>query len=321
MGVQRPVLGIDLGGTAIKVGVVSPAGSIIARASRPTQRHLGVEGVIAHMTAAAREVVAGARLSMSDLDGAGIGCPGLCDVPAGMVVEAVNLGWRDVPVAALLQAELGTTVLVDNDANCAALGEQWCGAAAGSRDMLMFTVGTGVGGGLILGGQIYHGARGWAGEFGHMPAVADGPRCNCGQSGCLETVSSATAIAAAARRLVESGAAPALAARAEAAGGRIDARLVITAAAEGDPQARAILSEAGRYLGYAAAGLVSALNPELVVVGGGVSVAGEMLLAPMREQVRAKAMPGPGAVVRLVAASLGNDAGLIGAASLVWRQG
>lgn len=315
---HRPVLGIDLGGTAIKIGVVAHSGAILGRGYRDTEATRGVDGVIANMALAAREAMASAGITTDHLAGVGIGCPGLCDVPAGRVITAVNLGWHNVPVTRLLQAELAIPALLDNDANCAALGEQWCGAASGSRHMLMLTVGTGVGGALILDGRIYHGL-GWAGEFGHIHIAPDGPRCNCGQIGCLETVSSATAIAAAAGRAIESGRAPGMAALAAAGNGRIDARLVITAARGDDPVAVEILRRAGSYLGDVTAGLVGALNPELVVVGGGVSGAGDLLLEPMRESIRQKAMPGPGSVVRVVGAQLGNDAGLIGAASLVWR--
>lgn len=316
---QRLALGIDLGGTAVKVGIVTHDGKIIGRGHRATEAHLGVGPVVANMAQAARDAMEGAGLTAADLEGIGIGAPGICNGPAGIVVEAVNLFWRDVPVTQLLTAELGLPAFLDNDANCAALGEQWCGAARGSHHMLMFTLGTGVGGGLILNGQIYHGFRGWAGEFGHMPAVEDGPLCNCGRRGCLETVASATAMAAAARQAIAEGRAPTMARMASAQDGHVDARLVIMAARDGDGPALEVLETAARHLGVAVASLVGALNPELVVIGGGASRAGDLILEPLREVVASRAMPGPAGVVRIVAAELGNDAGLIGAASLVWR--
>lgn len=312
-------LGIDLGGTAVKAGVVTREGRIVGRGQRPTQAHQGAALVIASMAEAARAAIDDAGLSVRDLDGVGLGAPGICDVPRGVVVEAVNLGWRQVPAGALLTEALDLPAYLDNDANCAALGEQWCGAARGSRHMVLLTVGTGVGGGLVLNGQIYHGHMGWAGEIGHMPAVENGPRCNCGQLGCLETVASATAIALAARAAIGSGSAPRLAQLAQGQDAEADARTVIEAAREGDGPALAILAEAGSYLGTAIAALASALNPELVVIGGGVSAAGELLLEPVRRAVSRRAMPGPASVARIVPALLGNDAGLIGAASLVWR--
>lgn len=316
---NRLALGIDLGGTAIKAGVVTHKGEIIGRGERATEAGLGAPVVVANMAKAARDAVAAAGLRLEDLEGVGVGAPGICDGPRGVVSRAVNLYWTDVPVAAMLTQELGMPAFLDNDANCAALGEQWCGAAMGSAHVIMITLGTGVGGGLILDGKCYQGFRGGAGELGHMPAVADGPDCNCGRKGCLETVSSATAMANFARREIEAGRAPYMAGQAAASGGKIDARLVITAAKAGDGPAQAILAEVGTHLGNAMAMLVSALNPELIVVGGGGSHAGDFVLEPVRQVIRSKAMPGPAELVRVVPAELGNDAGLIGAASLVWR--
>jgi glucokinase len=315
---NRFALGIDLGGTAIKTGVVTHKGEIIGRGEVATEVGKGVDAVVANMARAAREAMAAAGVTMEQLEGVGVGAPGICDAPRGVVVEAVNLFWKDVPAAELLHEALGIPAFLDNDANCAALGEQWCGAAMGSNHVLMFTVGTGVGGGAIFDGKIYQGYRGWAAEFGHMPAVENGPQCNCGRRGCLETVASATAMAAAAKREIEAGRAPLMAERAQN-GEKVDARLVITSARTGDEPAQAILREAGQHLGHTMAQLVSALNPELIVVGGGGAYAGDFLLEPAREVVRATAMPGPASVCRVVPAELGNDAGLIGAASLVWR--
>lgn len=316
---QRLALGIDLGGTAIKVGVVTHKGEIIGRGERATEVHLGPAGVIANMARAAREAMAAAGVEASALEGAGVGAPGICDGPRGVVVEAVNLHWKNVAVAEELGKALGMPAFLDNDANCAALGEQWCGAAMGSNHMLMVTLGTGVGGGLILDGKCYQGFRGWAGEFGHMPAVENGPQCNCGKQGCVETVASATAMANAARTAIEAGRAPYMARKAAEQNGKVDARLVITAAKEGDGPAIQVLHEAGTHLGNAMAGLVCALNPELIVIGGGGAYAGDFVLGPVRNVINAKAMSGPASAVRVVAAELGNDAGLIGAASLVWR--
>lgn len=315
---NRLALGIDLGGTAIKAGVVTHKGEIIGRGERATEAGLGAAVVVANMAAAARDAIAAAGLTPQQLEGVGIGAPGICDGHRGVVARAVNLYWTDVPVADMLKQELGMPVFLDNDANCAALGEQWCGAAMGSSHVILVTLGTGVGGGLILDGRCYQGFRGGGGELGHMPVVENGPDCNCGRKGCLETVSSATAMAGLARREIDAGRAPYMAEQV-AAGAKVDARLVITAAKAGDAPARAILSEVGTHLGNALAGLVSVLNPELIVVGGGGSHAGDFVLEPVRQVIAAKAMPGPAEVVRVVPAELGNDAGLIGAASLVWR--
>ncbi|HYF93889.1 MAG TPA: ROK family protein [Symbiobacteriaceae bacterium] len=312
-------LGIDLGGTAIKAGVVTHKGEIIGRGERPTEVQTGPANVIRNMARAARDAMDAAGVTAADLEGAGVGAPGICDGKQGIVVDAVNLGWHKVEAAAMLKEELRIPVYLDNDANCAALGEQWCGAASGSHHAFMITLGTGVGGGLVLGGKIYPGFRGWAGEFGHMPAVENGTLCNCGHRGCLETVASATAMANFARREIEAGRAPYMAQKAAEQDGKVDARLVIYAARAGDAPAQAVLREVGEHLGNVVAGLVTALNPELIVIGGGGSHAGDFVLEPMRRRVKEKAMAGVADVVRIVPAELGNDAGLIGAASLVWR--
>lgn len=311
-------LGIDLGGTSVKTGVVDREGRIIARAEVDTEAAKGVATVVANMAAGARQAVEAAGLSMAQIGGAGIGTPGICNVSAGEVVMAPNLGWRNVPICDLLGQELGIPVTLENDANCAALGEQWCGAAKGHQHVVMVTIGTGVGGGLILNGQIYSGAKGWAGEIGHVPAAPEGPICGCGQVGCLETVASATSIGRYAQEAIDAGSAPYLAKRA-AELGKVDARLVIYAAREGDEGARAILERVAEHLGRTLGGLVSVLNPEAIVIGGGGSAAGDLLLEPLRAVLKRCALPDPAAFVRVLPATLGNDAGLIGAAALLLR--
>jgi len=312
-------LGIDLGGTAIKAGVVSRAGEILSRASRATEPETGPEGVADRIAITAREALQACGLTLGDVDGVGVGTPGICDAARGVVVSSGNLGWREVPLAALLRHRLGVPVRLENDANCAAWGEQWCGAARGVDDVILFTLGTGVGGALILGGRVYRGAAGWAGELGHIRVAPDGPRCACGLTGCLEAVASAAAMARDGQAAVAAGRSPAMARLSAGQAGRVDARVVIAAAREGDAAASAILRRAGAYLGQAAAMLVSALNPALIVVGGGGAYAGDLLLEPMRRAIAEQAMPGPAGVVRVVQAALGNDAGLIGAATLAWR--
>jgi glucokinase len=312
-------LGIDLGGTSVKVGVVNRAGEILSRGVRPTEVEKGPSGVAENIALAVEDALQAAGMQLSGLDGVGVGTPGICDAARGVVVSSGNLNWKNVPLADLLQRRLGVPVRLENDANCAGLGEQWCGAARGHDHVILYTLGTGVGGALILGGRIYGGATGWAGELGHIRVAPGGPACTCGLQGCLEAVSSATAMAREGREAVAAGRSPAMARLAAEQGGRLDARVVITAAREGDPAAQQILRQAGEYLGIVSAMLVSALNPELIVVGGGASHAGDFLLEPMRRVIAEQAMPGPASIVRVVQASLGNDAGLIGAATLIWR--
>lgn len=312
-------LGIDLGGTSVKVGVVNHRGGIVGRGQRATEVEKGARGVIANIALAVDDALAAAGVTIDQLDGAGMGSPGICDTRNGTVLRSGNLHWENVPVAPLLSEKLGLPVMLENDANAAALGEQWCGAAAGCNHVIMFTLGTGVGGGLILNGRIYSGSYGWAGELGHIPVVKDGPSCTCGAYGCLETVASATAMGVAAKQAIDAGQSATMARIAQEQG-HVDARVAILAAQQGDEAAIAILRQAGEYLGWASAMLVSALNPELIVIGGGASKGGEFLLEPIRQVIARRAMPGPREVVKVVAATLGNDAGLIGAASLVWRS-
>lgn len=315
----RYAVGVDLGGTKVAAGVVDGQGRLLSRVHRATEAARGTAVVLDNITRAVAEALARVPGQVREqVAGVGVGAPGTVDYATGAVRFAPNLRWHEVPLRDLLAARLGLPVRVDNDANCAALGEQWAGAARGKAHVLLVTLGTGVGGGLILGGEVYRGAGGFAGEVGHMAVVPDGPRCGCGQRGCLEVFASARAVAARARELVAAGRGEAIQAAARRLGrAQVDARAVILAAQQGDAEARELLVRAGRYLGSALAGLVNLLNPEAVVVGGGLARAGELLLAPAREEIARRALPAPRAQVALSVAALGNAAGMVGAAGLV----
>lgn len=315
---ERYALGVDLGGTKVAAGVVSQAGDVIAMAEEATRVETGVEGVIGNIAKAARAALA--KVPGLQIDGVGIGAPGICDAEQGLVVFAPNLKWNRVPVRQLVERELGLPTYLENDANAAALGEQWAGAAKGAQHVVMVTLGTGVGGGLIINGQIYAGSSGYGGEIGHIPVLENGPQCGCGNLGCLETLASATAMGRFGREAVEAGLSPAIARHgAGRPDGIVDAKAVLDAAREGDETANAIIRKVAGYLGFALAGLVNSLNPEKIVIGGGVSRVGELLVGPIREETFRRAMPGPREQAAVVAATLGNEAGLIGAATLVWR--
>jgi glucokinase len=236
------------------------------------------------------------------------------DPVSGVVFEPPNLpGWRDVPLGSLLSAEVGLPVFVENDANAAALAERWAGAGVGVDDLIYVTVSTGIGGGLILGGQLYHGAAGTAGEVGHMVIEPDGPRCNCGRFGCLEALASGPSIAREARAAVAAGRPTVLAAIAPQA---LDAAAVARAALDGDPVAREIYARAATALGIGITNLVNLLSPAMVILGGGVTRAGELIFAPVRRIVRQEAFERPGSAVQIVPAALGEDVGAIGAAAV-----
>jgi glucokinase len=251
----------------------------------------------------------------------GIGAPGPPDIEAGVVVAPPNLpGWARVPLKRLIEDGLGITTFLENDANAAALGEHRFGAGRGTRHMIYVTASTGIGGGLILDGKLYHGADGMAGEIGHTTAMPYGPHCNCGNRGCLESFASGTAIAREARGRVARGV-PTLIA--DLAGGdleRITAKLVAQAADQGDVEAQSILAEAMDYLGIGMANLVNLFNPELIVIGGGLTNIGEGLFDPVRRAIVRHAFHTPAETVRVVRAELGDKVGVLGAVAAALAQ-
>lgn len=320
LGLEKDLLvGVDLGGTKVAAGVVDRTGHLLTKATRDTHAERGAEAVAATIADAVAAALAQIKDGDARLLGIGAGVPGLADVDAGVVLFAPNLGWQDVPLAALLRAHRPVPVYLDNDANAAALGEQWVGAGRGVKDMILLTLGTGVGGGLIFDSRIYQGAAGYAGEIGHMAMSQDGPLCGCGRRGCLETYASATAVIREAREAIERGEETTIKALADASPKGLEARTVFRAAAQGDAVAQRIVDQLVRYLGIAIANLVNLLNPEMVVIGGGVAAAGDQLLMPLRAEVHGRALSGPAHSAAIIGAQLGNDAGIIGASSLVLR--
>lgn len=307
-------IGIDLGGTKIAAGVIDENYSLLSRAEVPTRASLGAEAVIADMAECARMALAEAGYGISDCAGAGIGSPGLCNTAEGSVRNAHNLGWYGVPVCDMLSKELGIPVKVDNDANCAALGEVVAGSAKGSRSALMVTLGTGVGGGIIINGEIYSGWQSLGGEIGHMCIVMDGEQCSCGEKGCWEAYAASSALVRQAEKAAAEHPESALAACA----GELNGKKIFAAVAEGDAVAKAVVERYCAYVGVGIVNLVNAIYPETIIVGGGISAVGETILGPIREYIgehffasKKELMPA------LVQAELGNDAGIIGAAALI----
>lgn len=295
-------IGLDLGGTALKAGAVSPRGRLLAWREEPVedQAPRSVAERMARVVRFLREEASGR------LRGVGVGVPGPIDVARGVVTSAPNLpGWRDVPIARWVARATGVPAVIENDANAAALGECWVGAGRGRRSVVLYTLGTGIGGGIVLDGELWHGVKGGAGELGHMPVEPGGRLCPCGARGCIEAYASARAVVTRFRALRGT--------RTTQIEGK-DAKEICDAARKGDPLARSVVTEAGEFLGLAVAGVVNALNPEVVILGGGMSAAGEVILAPVRATVRAQALPLMRRGLRIVAAKLGNLAGAIGAA-------
>jgi glucokinase len=307
------VVGVDIGGTKVLAGVVDDTGAVPATALRTTPGRRGVTRQAEDaMVEAVLEAAGGQPLA-----GVGVAAAGFVDPGGDRVMFAPHLPWQGEPLRELLQDRLGCPVLLDNDANCAARAEGHHGAARGARSALMITMGTGIGGAVLLDGRVLRGANGMAGEFGHMQVVPGGQPCECGKTGCWEQYSSGNALVRNARALM----AEQPSVLAESSGGRperVTGPMVTSAAEEGDLVARQAFASVGDWLGIGTANLVAALDPEVVVVGGGVSAAGDKLLDPARAALRRTLV---GAAHRrvpdLVAATLGPRAGMIGAALLL----
>jgi glucokinase len=308
----RTVLTVDLGGTKLALGVVDERPVLLRRAVSPTVTS-DASGCLADLMARVGEMLA----TGPEVAAIGVGTASMVDFAAGRIVESTNLPLRDVPLRGLLQERFGLPVVIDNDATVACLGEQRFGAGMGASEMLMLTLGTGIGGGIIGHGRPYRGFSGAAAELGHMIIDVHGPRCSgtCPASGCLESFCSGHAIGAAAVAQARTKPDSALG-RALAGGEVVDGPLLTKLALGGDGDALALYERIGTLLGVGIANLVNIFNPELVVVGGGVAAAGDLLLEPARRQVARQALRPQRDEVRIAPARLGEDAGLVGAAAL-----
>ena len=305
-------IGVDLGGTKMLVGVTGPEREVLYL-RREISLGLDQQGILEEL----EEELRAALAAHPQVAAAGLGIPATIDRERGVAITAVNLQLRDVPLRDVMRERLGIPVFIDNDANLAALAEHRFGAARGARNAVMVTVGTGIGGGLIIDGELYRGSSGAGAELGHAVVDLDGPRCqgNCPGHGCVESVASGTALAREAKPIAEQEADSALA-RALTDGIVFDGKLVTEAALAGDQAAGRALELIGRRLGAALAGFANIFDPDVIVVGGGVAAgAGELLLGPAREEVRGRALP-PMNVVPVVPAELGAESGMIGAATM-----
>jgi glucokinase len=310
-------IGVDLGGTAVKVGICNEEGQLLHTYEGPTEVDKGADTIVANIEKYVRRVVEESPFAWEQVAGVGAGVAGFTNVREGIIILAPNVGLKDFPIREILEKRLGKPIKIDNDANVAALGEAWGGAGKGIENCVCYTLGTGVGGGIIINGKIYQGFSGMAGELGHMSVVPDleAIGCGCGQMGCLETVSSATGIIRMAKDAVARGDRTSLS-HVE----NIMAKDVFDAAKAGDEAAIRIVNRAAFYLGKSMAAVAVVLNPELFIVGGGVSKAGDILFNEVRS-VFAKLTPEPvQRGMQIVPATLGNDAGMVGAAGLFLRS-
>jgi glucokinase len=355
-------IGVDLGGTNLRIAAVSSEGRLLEKITLGTKVALGRDHVINEMCDAIQRL-SGKYRTTGEFLGAGIGVPGIIDMQTGMLRKSANLpGWEDYPVRAEIERRLGfqkpgfqklglpknaARVVLENDANVAALGEQWLGAARGVPNMAVVTLGTGIGGGIVLGGKIWHGMNGMAGEFGHVTLEPEGNPCGCGSRGCAEQYASASAIMRMAREAIASGEAPSLA-MAASSDAEFGAKSVYNLAIQGDEHARRIFRSFGRYLGILLASLINVLNLDMFVIGGGVSSAWDAFAPNMFEELRERSLvyaaTAPADPLRsdssgkeegaaaqteslterktiITRALLGSDAGLYGAARVVVLPG
>jgi len=302
-GSEERFVGIDFGATNIKGGLVDAGGRILNRVQVKTRASEGKEEVISRIVRVAEE------LGNDGRRGVGVACPGPVDGTRGILFNPPNLpGWKEVPLKQELEGSLGTGVCVQNDANMVAYGEWKFGAGRGASDLLCLTLGTGVGSGLVLNGRLYTGANGFAAELGHTIVEPDGPRCGCGARGCLESLVGADRIVADAKRAVNSGQETTLS-RGE---GEMTVHSISSAAAEGDSLASEVLERAGRYVGIAISSAVALLDVEVVVIGGGISRAGSLILEPIRKTVSCYLTGHSLRNLRIVGSQLGDDAGILG---------
>jgi glucokinase len=323
---QQYIIGVDLGGTNIVAGAMSVDGSRSqAVRSIATMASVGDEGVAERIVGLVKSIMldtmsdSGAK--REDFVGVGIGAPGPLDREKGVVLVAPNLGWRDFPLRDRIHERVGLPTTLDNDANCATFGEWWQGAARGARNVIGMTIGTGIGGGLILDGALYHGASDMAGEVGHTTIDLNGRHCKCGNYGCLEAYASGPAIATRAREVlvreeVESSIPRMVDGRLE----EITAQTIYDAAKQGDPVASEIVRDTARYLGAGIANLLNIFNPDTVVIAGGVTAAGDALFVPLRAEVRRRAFSPAVRAARIVPGELPGTAGVVGAVASFKQQ-
>jgi glucokinase len=311
----RYVVGIDVGGTNLVVGTVAEDGSeMLGLVSEPTFSDQGPDAVVGRIVKLARASMAAAK--GKEIAGIGIGSPGPLDTRTGVVLLTPNLGWTNMPLRDRVADAVGLPATLDNDANCAIFGEWWRGAARGVRHVVGLTIGTGIGGGIVLDGAIYHGASDVAGEIGHMTIDPSGRLCKCGNYGCLEAYASGPAIASRALEGIVAGYDTALPKYVNGDLSKITAQVVYEAAHDGDEFALEVVRETAKLLGAGVANIVNIFNPDVVVICGGVTLAGAKLFVPLKSEVRRRAFKPAVDVCRIVPGELTGTAGVYGAAAV-----
>jgi glucokinase len=323
IGDKKWVIGVDLGGTNIVVGVLpidGGEGEVLALQNEPTEAHRGakyvVDKIVLLIEEARAQIVSQYGGSRSDFAGVGIGSPGPLNRETGTVINTPNLGWRNFPLRDLIANAVNMPAVLDNDANCATYGEWWLGAGRNIGTLIGITLGTGIGGGIVLNGEIFHGVSDSAGEIGHMTIEANGRKCPCGNYGCLEAYASGPAISRRAIEGLDAGADSLLTDLVRGNLEEITAATVYEAVINGDPYANEVMRETAKFLGAGVANVINIFNPDMVVISGGVTKAGDHLFVPLRAEVRRRAFKSALDACEICAASLPGTAGVIGAAGV-----
>jgi glucokinase len=324
---KRWIVGVDLGGTNIVVGALpvdGGNGEVLGLLEARTEAYKGAKFVVDRIVSMVEECVAQVASANSgtkaDFAGIGIGSPGPLNRATGTILNTPNLGWRNFPLRDLIANAVGLPAALDNDANCATYGEWWLGAGKSVNTLVGFTLGTGIGGGIVLNGEIFHGASDVAGEMGHMTLDSTGRKCKCGNYGCLEAYASGPAIALRAVEGIEAGAESVLP---DLVNGRLEditAATVYEGAVLGDGYANEVMKETAKFLGTGIANIVNILNPEMIVIAGGVTRAGDHLLVPLRAEVRRRAFKSAQEACMIVPAQLIGTAGVIGAIAMFKKE-
>ncbi|MFC1928197.1 ROK family protein [Chloroflexota bacterium] len=319
---RQPVLAIDLGGTKIITTLISDKSAMIARDYTPTLAGEGPILVIDRMFSAVDRLCRLKNIDLSQLSAISIASAGVIDMEKGTITKSPNLpGWINIPLRGIVEEKYKIHTFLINDATAAALGEHHLGVGKGTSNLVLLTLGTGIGGGIIINDNLYFGSSGGAGEIGHMTIDVNGTRCSCGNIGCLEMLASGKAVAKEAIRRISYGEKSCLTEMVEGEIENITAKEISLAAREGDTLALEVIAKAAYYLGVGIVNLVNILNPEIIIIGGGMSNMGDLLLNPARQVVKERAFRLSSESVRIVPAQLGNDAGVFGAAIFTFQPG
>ncbi|MCF6157394.1 MAG: ROK family protein [wastewater metagenome] len=309
-------IGVDLGGTNLKAGIVDIDGKVHQRLSVKTDYHADSQTISDQIFRLIDTLISMAHLAKSDISGIGLGSPGHIDKRGETILYSPNLPqWRNVPIKNMITKRFVVPCILENDANAAAWGENWAGAGKGTSSMVMMTIGTGIGGGIITENRLWRGANNVAGEIGHMIIQASGRKCKCGNHGCIEAYASATAMVLRFKEALESGTQSSLKNCDE-----ITAKMINDAAFQGDKASLDIIKETGQYIGIALLNIMHILNPETIVLAGGMTGSGELLMAPIREITKQGTFEEPYKDTKIVFSELGNDAGIIGAAGCLLKE-